>query len=66
VLNEDVSNFNELFLEREETNVIRLRSLEDEAEAATTADALRSVHRLVADRHSVFEQHKSTCVRARV
>ena len=34
ILNEDVQQFNELFIEKEEESVIRLRSLEDAAEGA--------------------------------
>ncbi len=40
-----MARFNDLFLEREEDAVIRLRSLEDEAAAAVTAPDLKEVYR---------------------
>ena len=39
--------FNETYLEREEDSVIRLRTLEDEAEEAQTVAALKAVYRCV-------------------
>ena len=42
-LNEDVATFNDLFMEREEEHVIRLRSLEDAAAAARTAEQARAL-----------------------
>ena len=43
-LNEDVQQFNELFIEKEEESVIRLRSLEDEAkDAENNMDAIGKV-----------------------
>lgn len=41
----DVARFNDMFLEREEDAVIRLRSLEDEGSAAHTAAVLKDVYR---------------------
>ena len=44
-LNEDVQQFNELFIEKEEESVIRLRSLEDEAkDAENNMDAIGKVN----------------------
>jgi len=40
-----VARFNDMFLEREEDAVIRLRSLEDEGSAAHSAAALKDVYR---------------------
>lgn len=40
-----MTRFNDMFLEREEDAVIRLRSLEDEGSAAQTASALKDVYR---------------------
>lgn len=36
IINADVHHFNDLFIEREEDNVIRLGSIEDAAESANT------------------------------
>lgn len=41
----DVARFNDMFLEREEDAVIRLRSLEDDAVASATAADLKDVYR---------------------
>lgn len=40
---EDVATFNDLFMEREEEHVIRLRSLEDAAAAAHTAEQAQAL-----------------------
>ena len=41
----DVARFNDMFLEREEDAVIRLRSLEDEAVSFATIADLKEVYR---------------------
>ena len=44
-LQTDVARFNDMFLEREEDAVIRLRSLEDDAGGAATAADVKTVYR---------------------
>lgn len=50
-LSADVARFNDMFLEREEDAVIRLRSLEDDAVASATAADLKDVYRRFVDFH---------------
>ena len=51
-LNEDVQHFNELFIEKEEESVIRLRSLEDEAQdAQNNMEARAKVFKSYVDFH---------------
>ena len=51
-LNEDVQQFNELFIEKEEESVIRLRSLEDAAEGAQhNMEAIGKVFKSYVDFH---------------
>jgi SPX domain protein involved in polyphosphate accumulation len=50
-LNEDVQQFNELFMEKEEESVIRLRTLEDAAKVAQDMDAVGQVFKRFVDFH---------------
>ncbi|KAK9805133.1 hypothetical protein WJX72_001405 [[Myrmecia] bisecta] len=48
---QDVANFNDVFIEKEEDAVIVLRTLEEAAEAAVTAEALQHVLKRYVDFH---------------
>lgn len=51
VLDQDVQNFNSLFLDKEEDNVIRLSSLEDDAAAAETPEQVHAVYKRFVNFH---------------
>ncbi|KAL0025330.1 hypothetical protein WJX79_007202 [Trebouxia sp. C0005] len=51
VLDQDVQNFNSLFLDKEEDNVIRLSSLEDDAAAAATPEQVHAVYKRFVNFH---------------
>ncbi|BDA45014.1 probable SPX domain-containing protein 1 at N-terminal half [Coccomyxa sp. Obi] len=50
-LNEDVQQFNELFMEKEEDSVIQLRTLEDAAKEAHDVEAISRVFKAFVDFH---------------
>lgn len=50
-LNDDVQQFNELFMEKEEDSVIRLRTLEDAAKDAQTLESIGQVFKHFVDFH---------------
>ncbi|KAL3161998.1 hypothetical protein ABBQ38_009073 [Trebouxia sp. C0009 RCD-2024] len=51
VLDQDVQHFNSLFLDKEEDNVIRLSSLEDDAAAADTPEQVHAVYKRFVNFH---------------
>ncbi|KAL0038339.1 hypothetical protein WJX77_002607 [Trebouxia sp. C0004] len=51
ILDQDVQNFNSLFLDKEEDNVIRLSSLEDDAAAAETPEQVHAVYKRFVNFH---------------